>query len=70
MLVFAGYPLLMGNASEDLRGGGWKITLSNGQNGVAAARSLFWPAGYPHVGVAILPAVSVIPRALLPVDRW
>ncbi len=37
MLVFAGYPVIMGNASEDLRGRGWKITLSNGQNGVAAA---------------------------------
>jgi hydroxymethylpyrimidine pyrophosphatase-like HAD family hydrolase len=37
MLVFAGYPVIMGNASEELRRRGWKITLSNGQNGVAAA---------------------------------
>ncbi len=37
MLVFAGYPVIMGNASEDLRGRGWRVTLSNDQNGVAAA---------------------------------
>ena len=37
MLAFAGYPVIMGNASEDLRGRGWKVTLSNAQNGVAAA---------------------------------
>jgi hydroxymethylpyrimidine pyrophosphatase-like HAD family hydrolase len=27
----------MGNASEELRGRGWNITLANDQNGVAAA---------------------------------
>jgi Cof subfamily protein (haloacid dehalogenase superfamily) len=37
MLAFAGYPVIMGNASDDLRGRGWKVTLSNDQNGVAAA---------------------------------
>ena len=37
MLAFAGYPVIMGNASEELRGRGWKVTLSNAQNGVAAA---------------------------------
>jgi len=37
MLAFAGYPVIMGNASEELRGRGWKLTLSNAQNGVAAA---------------------------------
>jgi Cof subfamily protein (haloacid dehalogenase superfamily) len=37
MLAFAGYPVIMGNASEDLRGRGWRVTLSNDQNGVAAA---------------------------------
>jgi Cof subfamily protein (haloacid dehalogenase superfamily) len=40
MLAFAGYPVIMGNASEDLRGRGWKVTLSNAQNGVAAALEL------------------------------
>ena len=37
MLAFAGYPVIMGNASEDLRSRGWKVTLPNDQNGVAAA---------------------------------
>ena len=37
MLAFAGYPVIMGNASEDLRSRGWKLTRSNDQNGVAAA---------------------------------
>ena len=40
MLAFAGYPVIMGNASEELRGRGWKITLPNDQNGVAAALEL------------------------------
>ncbi|MGH9537685.1 MAG: Cof-type HAD-IIB family hydrolase [Terriglobales bacterium] len=37
MLAFAGVPFIMGNASEELRGNGWSVTLSNEQNGVAAA---------------------------------
>jgi Cof subfamily protein (haloacid dehalogenase superfamily) len=37
MLAFAGYPFIMGNASEELRGRGWNLTLGNDQNGVAAA---------------------------------
>ncbi len=37
MLVFAGVPFIMGNASEELRSKGWAVTLSNDQNGVAAA---------------------------------
>ena len=37
MLAFAGYPVIMGNASAELRGRGWKVTLSNDQNGVAVA---------------------------------
>ena len=37
MLAFAGYPVIMGNAAEDLRSRGWKVTLTNDQNGVAAA---------------------------------
>ena len=37
MLAFAGYPVIMGNASEELRGRGWTLTLSNAQNGVAVA---------------------------------
>jgi Cof subfamily protein (haloacid dehalogenase superfamily) len=37
MLAYAGQPFIMGNASEELRGNGWTVTLPNDQNGVAAA---------------------------------
>ncbi|MBZ5612454.1 MAG: Cof-type HAD-IIB family hydrolase [Acidobacteriia bacterium] len=37
MLAFAGHPFIMGNASEELRGRGWKLTRSNAQSGVTAA---------------------------------
>jgi len=37
MLAFAGVPFIMGNASEELRGRGWAVTLANDKNGVAAA---------------------------------
>jgi len=37
MLTFAGHPFIMGNASEELRGRGWKLTRSNAESGVSAA---------------------------------
>ena len=37
MLEFAGVPVIMGNARDDLKQNGWRVTLSNEQNGVAAA---------------------------------
>jgi Cof subfamily protein (haloacid dehalogenase superfamily) len=37
MLEFAGHPVIMGNACQELRGRGWTITLGNDQCGVAAA---------------------------------
>jgi Cof subfamily protein (haloacid dehalogenase superfamily) len=37
MLEFAGRPVIMGNACEELRARGWSITLGNDQCGVAAA---------------------------------
>jgi Cof subfamily protein (haloacid dehalogenase superfamily) len=37
MLAFAGVPVIMGNASAELRGQGWLVTLPNDQNGVAQA---------------------------------
>ena len=37
MLTFAGHPVIMGNASEDLKQNGWTITLHNDDSGVAAA---------------------------------
>jgi hypothetical protein len=37
MLEFAGHPVIMGNACEELRARGWNITLGNDRCGVAAA---------------------------------
>jgi len=37
MLAFAGQPFIMGNASQELRERGWRLTRSNSENGVAAA---------------------------------
>jgi Cof subfamily protein (haloacid dehalogenase superfamily) len=37
MLEFAGIPFIMGNASDDLKSNGFRVTLSNDQSGVAAA---------------------------------
>jgi Cof subfamily protein (haloacid dehalogenase superfamily) len=37
MLAFAGRPFIMGNASEELRSRGWKLTRSNAGSGVTAA---------------------------------
>ena len=46
MLVFAGRPFIMGNATEELRRHGWAVTLSNDQCGVAAAiEQVLGPAG-------------------------
>jgi Cof subfamily protein (haloacid dehalogenase superfamily) len=40
MLEFAGYPVIMGNACEELLGRGWRITRGNDACGVAAAVDL------------------------------
>jgi Cof subfamily protein (haloacid dehalogenase superfamily) len=37
MLAFAGHPFIMGNAAEELRGHGWRLTRSNAESGVSAA---------------------------------
>ena len=37
MLAFAGYPVIMGNACEDLKTRGWPVTLTSDECGVAAA---------------------------------
>ncbi len=37
MLAFAGHPVIMGNASDELKQNGWTITLHNDESGVAAA---------------------------------
>jgi hypothetical protein len=40
MLEFAGYPVIMGNACEELRARGWQVTRGNHECGVAAAVEL------------------------------
>jgi Cof subfamily protein (haloacid dehalogenase superfamily) len=37
MLEYAGLPVIMGNASEELKQNGWRITASNAESGVAQA---------------------------------
>ena len=37
MLEFAGLAVVMGNASEELKQNGWRVTASNAENGVAQA---------------------------------
>jgi Cof subfamily protein (haloacid dehalogenase superfamily) len=37
MLEFAGHPVIMGNACEELRARGWRVTGSNGECGLAEA---------------------------------
>jgi hypothetical protein len=37
MLEFAGVPVVMGNACDELKQNGWMVTLENNQNGVAHA---------------------------------
>ena len=51
MLAFAGHPFIMGNASEELRSRGWKLTRSNAESGVSAAINHL-VAGRPLHGVA------------------
>jgi Cof subfamily protein (haloacid dehalogenase superfamily) len=37
MLTFAGHPVIMGNAADDLKQNGWTVTLHHDEHGVAAA---------------------------------
>ncbi len=46
MLEFAGFPVVMGNASEELRQNGWKVTASNAESGVAQALEELFGAGF------------------------
>jgi hypothetical protein len=49
MLEYAGVPVVMGNAVEELKGRGWPVTLDNDHGGVAAAieRFVFGSPGHP-----------------------
>ena len=46
MLEFAGLPVIMGNASEELKQNGWKLTASNAESGVAQALEEVFGAGF------------------------
>jgi Cof subfamily protein (haloacid dehalogenase superfamily) len=46
MLEFAGLPIIMGNASEELRQSGWHVTATNAESGVAAALEQLFGAGF------------------------
>jgi Cof subfamily protein (haloacid dehalogenase superfamily) len=46
MLEFAGLPFIMGNASEELKQNGWRVTASNAESGVAAALEEVLQAGF------------------------
>jgi hydroxymethylpyrimidine pyrophosphatase-like HAD family hydrolase len=46
MLEFAGLPVIMGNASEDLKQNGWKVTASNAESGVAVVVEELLRAGF------------------------
>jgi Cof subfamily protein (haloacid dehalogenase superfamily) len=48
MLEFAGHPVIMGNACDELRGRGWRVTRGNHECGLAAAVEL--ALGQPAVG--------------------
>jgi Cof subfamily protein (haloacid dehalogenase superfamily) len=48
MLEFAGLPVVMGNASADLKRAGFRITGSNAESGVALALEELFRSGFQH----------------------
>ncbi len=46
MLEFAGLPVVMANASDDLKQNGWRLTASNSESGVAQAVEELLRAGF------------------------
>jgi Cof subfamily protein (haloacid dehalogenase superfamily) len=48
MLEYAGVPVIMGNAAEELRQSGWRVTASNAESGVAVALEELLGAGFPE----------------------
>jgi Cof subfamily protein (haloacid dehalogenase superfamily) len=48
MLEYAGFPVIMGNASLELRQSGWRVTASNAESGVAVALEELLGAGFPE----------------------
>jgi len=49
MLEFAGFPVVMGNSVPELKSLGWKVTLSNDENGVAEAIQTYALNGAAHI---------------------
>jgi hypothetical protein len=45
MLEFAGLPVIMGNATDDIKQNGWKVTGTNAESGVAQALEELFGAG-------------------------
>jgi len=50
MLEFAGHPVIMGNACEELRSRGWTVTLGNDACGIAAAVEAVFSGRWSVVG--------------------
>jgi len=48
MLEFAGLPVVMGNATEDLKRAGFRVTGSNAESGVAQALEELLSSGFQH----------------------
>ena len=46
MLEFAGLPVIMGNASQELKQNGWRLTASNAESGVALVLEELLEAGF------------------------
>jgi len=46
MFEFSGLPVIMGNASEDLKQNGWRVTAGNDESGVAVAVEELLGAGF------------------------
>lgn len=49
MLEYAGVPVIMGNASPDLKQAGWRVTGSNAESGVAQAVEELLGAGFQEL---------------------
>ena len=49
MLEYAGLPVIMANASEELKQNGWRVTASNAESGVAQAVEEVLKAGFQRI---------------------
>lgn len=49
MLEFVGVPVVMGNASKELKQNGWRVTTTNAESGVAVVLEELLGAGFPQL---------------------